>query len=369
MRVFYYLWRTIAAVLILIVVLSGTLILYLTLTDYQPKPMEEMAVKGSPIYKCDPRHEISFLSWNIGYAGLGREMDFFYDGGEKVRPPLNQYQNYLNGIYNILGHSDTLDFILLQETDLDARRSYNINQADLITNILPYYANSVALNYDVKFVPLPLFNPMGKVTAGLLTLSMFRPSESIRINSPVNFSWPKKIFFLDRCMHLMRFPLPDSKELVVINLHHSAWSEGAELRKREIQLLEETVLREYKLGNYIVAGGDWNQPPPDHNPIPFTTGDKIKEYTKETENTKLASGWKYVYDPDIPTNRDVDIPYIKGSTKTSIIDYFLLSPNVEIKEVRTLNNGFAFSDHHPVYLRVKLMTDTLTTINPNPLQR
>ena len=27
----------------------------------------------------------SVISWNIGYGGLGKESDFFYDGGEQVR--------------------------------------------------------------------------------------------------------------------------------------------------------------------------------------------------------------------------------------------------------------------------------------------
>ena len=31
--------------------------------------------------------EISLLTWNIGYCGLDKEMDFFYDGGTKVITP------------------------------------------------------------------------------------------------------------------------------------------------------------------------------------------------------------------------------------------------------------------------------------------
>ncbi len=39
---------------------------------------------------------------------------------------------------------------------------------------------------------------------------------------------------------------------------------------------------------------------------------------------------------------------------TSVIDGFLVSPNVEIASVKTLDLGFAHSDHNPV--RVKLRT-------------
>ena len=142
-------------------------------------------------------------------------------------------------------------------------------------------------------------------------------------------------------------------------MHQSAWDEGAELRKYEIKLLMETVQKEYSHGNYVVAGGDWNQPPPGYIPIPYTTGDKSKPLAKDKGKDSLPIGWKYVYDPTVPSNRDVDAAYQKGKTKTTIIDYYLVSPNIEVREVKTLNNGFAFSDHHPVYMRVKLLADSM----------
>ncbi|HPG73322.1 MAG TPA: hypothetical protein PLM49_03460, partial [Bacteroidales bacterium] len=35
------------------------------------------------------------MSWNIGYCGLDRDMDFFYDGGSMLRPEKEQvYDNF-----------------------------------------------------------------------------------------------------------------------------------------------------------------------------------------------------------------------------------------------------------------------------------
>lgn len=369
MRVFNIVWRTLLFLVIVAVVLSGGIIIFLTITDYQPKPMEELPVMGTSLIKGDPKNDFTFLTWNIGYAGLGRETDFFYDGGKMVRPSLQQYQVYLNGIYNILSHADTLDYLLLQEVDKDAKRSYFINQVELIANNLHDFTYSFARNYDVKFIPFPFFAPMAKVTAGLMSINRFKPSESMRISAPVNFSWPKRIFFLDRCLLVMRFPLVGGKTLIVINLHQSAWAEGANLRKYEMKLLKETVQKEYEHGNYVVAGGDWNQSPPGYISVPFKTGDKIRYYENIAEKESLPKGWKYVYDLSVPTNRDVDAPYKKGTTRTSIIDYYLVSPNIEVKDIRVLNNGFAFSDHHPVYLRVKLLSDSIMATRSIPQSR
>jgi endonuclease/exonuclease/phosphatase family metal-dependent hydrolase len=48
------------------------------------------------------------------------------------------------------------------------------------------------------------------------------------------------------------------------------------------------------------------------------------------------------------------MPYQKGKTKTTIIDFYVVSPNVEVKAVHTIATGFKFSDHQPVIMKVTL---------------
>ena len=50
------------------------------------------------------------------------------------------------------------------------------------------------------------------------------------------------------------------------------------------------------------------------------------------DSSFLPTGWKWIYDPAIPTNRDVSEAYKKGRTRTTIIDYFIVSPNLEVIE-------------------------------------
>ena len=90
----------------------------------------------------------------------------------------------------------------------------------------------------------------------------------------------------------------------------------------------------------------------------FCSGEKIDIKGKPILASLLPSDWNWAFDPSYPSNRDVDQPYSKGLTQVTIIDYFVLSPNIKKEEVRTIPCGFAFSDHQPVYLRVRLLDAT-----------
>lgn len=57
-----------------------------------------------------------------------------------------------------------------------------------------------------------------------------------------------------------------------------------------------------------------------------------------------------------PTCRLLNQPYDPDSEDTQyyVIDGFILSPNVELIGVETIDAGFVNSDHNPVYLEAAL---------------
>ena len=66
----------------------GAVLLIAYFNDYQPERLERINLH-SPEPKeimALPLDTFSIMSWNIGYAGLGSKEDFFYDGGQMVRP-------------------------------------------------------------------------------------------------------------------------------------------------------------------------------------------------------------------------------------------------------------------------------------------
>ena len=342
----------------LIIGYFATIITINSNSNYSPPVTDTLAVTEGRKAWLFPDENISMISWNIGYCGLGKEMDFFYEGGKKMRPEKDLYKSYLNAVFNIVSAMDSVDFLLLQEVDFDARRTFYSHQDSSLMQALPDFSSAKAVNYDVPYVPFPLFNPMAKVYSGMMTFSRYIPEWAHRISYPGSYSWPMSVFFLDRCFIIMRYEIDSEKDLYVINTHNSAYSDAGDIRVAELLFLRSFVLDLYSRGHYVIAGGDWNQNPPGFNPAEIKTGDKVRMVGTSVSNDFLPEGWKWVYDHNTPTNRDVNISYQKGTTTTTIIDYFLCSPNIEVNEVKTIDMGFTHSDHNPVYLNFALIPDS-----------
>ncbi|NNC94450.1 MAG: endonuclease/exonuclease/phosphatase family protein [Chitinophagales bacterium] len=340
--------------IIILVLLFGFYVLAMILfnwaTDYRPGDTTAVQTKNQGI-PIDTVAEKSFLIWNIGFGGLGEEMDFFYDGGKSVRPKKVLVEKYLEGIHSFLEGKKNLDFILLQEVDKRSKRSYRNNEVESISNIFENHSSAFAPNYKVKYIPIPFEKPLGGVLSGLLSLSKFQADEVTRYQFPGNFSFPKSLFFLDRCYLKMRYKLPDGKELIVINTHNSAYDDGS-LKKIQMEYMRADILNEYQEGNYVIVGGDWNQCPPNFDCYKFKKAESPYEQRNIEED--YLPGWTWGYDSEVPTNRKLAKPYDPETTFTTVIDFYLCSPNIEITKIKTHDLDFAYSDHQPVELHVLL---------------
>jgi len=337
--------------LIIILVLGFTgIIVYAVISDYKPEKTTVVFNSDYPDKLTDTA-EISVLTWNIGYCGLDKDMDFFYDGGTKVFTPRSKCIENLEAVKVLIKNNDTIDFFLLQEIDKNSKRSYKINQYDTFEKLLEDYNTFFGMNYDVFFVPVPPASPMGKVVSGLATFSRYQPSVSVRYSFPGEYGFPKQLFMLDRCFLVNRYPLQNGKELLIINTHNEAFDPG-EIRKAQMAYLKEFLLSEYNKGNYIITGGDWNMSPPGFNPE-FSTN-RVNTDQMKMEDDYLPSDWKWIYDSKIPSNRSVIAAYDQSVTTTTVIDLFLISPNIENLSVECLNLNFENSDHNPVRIKVRL---------------
>ncbi len=342
----------IIAVVSLMVIYLAVIIIWGTVTNYQPDEVTELEVHN-PKSRHDLQDSIfTFLSWNVGYFGLGAEMDFFYDGGQMVRPTSEQVDKFTAGALKYLKSADSVDFIFLQETDRNSARTGFQDETTMIQQAMPEYTSAFAVNYNVRFVPLPFINPMGKVEMGQMTLSNNQPVSSRRYSYFSSYAWPKNLFMLDRCFLVSRFQLENGKELVLLNTHNSAYDAGGKMRDEEMPVIRDLMLKEFEKGNYVVAGGDWNQNPPMYDISNVNAGNPAV-YREKLDDAVFPPEWQIVFDPQNPTNRDVDIP-MSRETGVTIIDFFVLSPNVAVRQIKTLSQHFQFSDHEPVFLKISL---------------
>ena len=346
--------KTLLFIVLFVVAAFGVFLLYITLTDYQPAEVETLMPDN--IKQATPLNKDTFnlITWNIGYAGLGAEMDFFYDGGKKVRPSEKMVKKYLDGIEYIVNTHDTVNFWLIQEVDKNSHRSYGIDEVKLVTQAKKNSIGIFAKNYDCPFVPVPLYEPMGSVEAGQMTFSQYPFSEAKRYAYPLIASWPDKLFLLDRCFILTRFPLKNGRDLVVLNTHNSAYVYDSLLRVKELNIMKQKMLQEYEKGNYVIAGGDWNANPPQYKPQGNYNGHRFVPSKVKMSLKTFPPHWKWAFDASAPTNRQNYQPFVKGQNGTTCLDYFVVSPNINVIAVKTIDLNFENSDHNPVYLKISL---------------
>ena len=339
--------------IVIVILLFGSFILYITLSDFKPEKVENL-IENSNIAPVT-LDTFSLMIWNIGYAGLGAEMDFFYDEGKKVRPSKELSRKYLDGIKSFIKSQQKIDFWLFQEVDVKARRSHYKNEVEEILSSVPGYHDIFTINYKVPFVPVPVYEPMGYVKGGMLTLSSLLPNMAERHAYPLIASWPDKLFLLDRCFILTRFKLDNGKDLFILNTHNSAYVYDSVLRLKELQIIKDKMLEEYNKGNYVIAGGDWNANPPYFSPVDGFNGQKFEPSKVLMKPDLLPSDWTWAFDPSAPTNRKNYKPFVKGENETTYLDYYIVSPNIEIVKTKTIDLNFENSDHNPVYLQVRLI--------------
>lgn len=343
-------------VLAIILALVAAFVIYLSVNEYNPEPVTSVSVDSadrlsgiSPVVG----QTVEVMSWNIGYAGLGQYSDFFMDGGTEVSAAdRDQVSAYLLNIYETLYSEENLsDIYMLQEVDTDSSRTYGVDEC----NYLGLFNTTYALNYSCPYVPYPL-PPIGRVNSGLMTTTIYDVSSAERISLPCPFSWPVSTANLKRCLLVDYIPIANSdKMLVVVNLHLEAYDDG-EGKIAQTKQLREFIEAEYEKGNYVIAGGDFNQIFPDGLEAYPNTHPELWQ-PGIIEDDILPEGWTLAYDLTTPSCRLLNQPYDPDDSENTqhyVIDGFILSPNVELVSVETLDLGFENSDHNPVKLAITL---------------
>ena len=353
-----------AVVLVIILAVLG-LFAALTITEYKPAYSEKAAVDAAvEMPKAAEGEELTILTWNIGYGALGENTDFFMDGGTGVRTATkDEVGRNLQSIASEIEEIDP-DVVFLQEVDRKSARSHKVNEEEALVNTLNTasdlkYLSAFAYNYKTLFVPYPL-PPLGRIEAGLLTLSDLGFDSFERIQLPCPFSWPVRLANLKRCLLINRIPVTDpngnetGKELVLVNLHLEAYDSG-EGKIAQTAMLKEILEAEAVKGNYVIAGGDFNQT--------FSSVDDsmYPEYPDCWHCGEIDvsgfSGFQFCMDNTVPTCRSLDQSYAaadKENFQYYMIDGYIVSDNLKVNHLETLDLDFVNTDHNPVLLKVTI---------------
>ena len=324
---------------------------YLAGADAQAQPQY-----GAP--ETDTVYRVA--SANIGFGAYSADYSFFMDGGKESRArSADAVRENVTGEAALLAQLAP-ELLLLQEVDTDGTRSHHVDETAYIVRAMAgcEVDEVFAQNYDSPYLLYPLTAPHGANRSGILTLSRFPVSSAVRRELPVESGF-MKLLDLDRCYSVSRIPTANGRELVLYNLHLSAYTTDGAIATEQLRLLCANMLAEYEAGNYCVAGGDFNKDLLGSSPEIFgiaagegdTWAQPIPEGTIPAGLTLVAP-----FDADAPVAscRTASEPYSRETTFRLTVDGFLVSGNIEVADSAVLDAGFLYSDHNPVWMDFKL---------------
>ncbi len=296
------------------------------------------------------KESYSIMTYNIGFGAYQPDFSFFMDGGESSwGKDAESVAEAVCGAGELV-RSLNPDFALLQEVDRDGTRSYHIDELELLNQSLKGYYYTYAQNYDSPFLFYPLSEPHGANKAGIVTYSGGEIGDALRRSLPISESFSKFVD-LDRCYSISRIPLKDGKMFCLYNIHMSAYGSSDELRSGQLSMLYGDMEADYKAGNYVVCGGDFN-----HN-LKIEYRENEPEWAHLFPRESLPEGFRMAIDESEEeesiahnTCRDTSAPYDENTSYTVTLDGFIVSDNVIVNSYMHVDSGYRNSDHDPVLM-------------------
>lgn len=345
--------KIVLSLLLVILIAAAGYIVYVLTAYYRVEDNITLSVQGAGESSLTSETTYRIVTYNVGFGAYSADYSFFMDGGIYSRAYSAEA-----AAENITGAAEAVkaldaDIFLFQEVDTAGTRAHNTNQYELITNTLPQgLANAFAQNYDSPYLFYPFSSPIGANKSGIITYSSFPITSSLRRSLPVEDSL-MKLVDLDRCYSVSRVPAENGKELIIYNVHLSAYTSDGSIADRQLEMLFEDMASEYSAGNYVIAGGDFNKDLLGDSSEYF--GVKLKEdapWAQSFPENMTPEGFSIIKplgDTPTPSCRLADSPYTKDSFVLTV-DGFIVSDNIFVADSAVYDAGFTYSDHNPVYL-------------------
>lgn len=347
------------AAFVLVVVLT----LWVFFSTFHPRAIQVEEIHASTLPRLlQSGQQIKILNWNIQFLA-GKNYVFYYDlpgfDGPDERPTSEDISLTLNRVVEILKKEDP-DIILLQEIDVNAKRTDYEDQISRLLKMLPEeYGNySSSFYWKAAFVPHPRI--MGKVGMKLVTISKYKMLESKRYQLPqIPADIVTKQFSLKRCILETSLAYENGKEFFVLNTHLDAFARGTNTMHKQVQKISNLLDSLATNGLSWIIGGDFNLLPPGQFDL-LAPYDR-QNYQKPTELKKLTDAYNVFPSVEETTGtfykkwftQFPNDPKISFPNKT--IDYIFASNDVQIDSgyVRQ-KDTLEISDHLPVLVTITL---------------
>lgn len=335
----------VAAVLVIaIAYVAYVFIDYHRVPDNQPL---EIARQADAELKVQPGQTYKAVAYNIGFGAYTPDFSFFMDGGtQSWAASKESVQRCTDGAGDLMAQQQA-DFVMFEEMDRNSTRSWHVDQKAMMDSHFPGYDSVFAVNYDSPFLFYPFTQPHGKSYSGLALYSRFPAHDALRRSLPITTS-VTKLIDLDRCYMSSHIDMADGRELVIFTIHMTAYTSDASIRDSQLAMLLKDMSAEYAKGNAVICGGDFNM-----EMLSTVIDEHTAEWALPLDRAALgqfANAWDVAAEKKHPigTCRDTGDVYKPGQTTEWTVDSFIVSPNVTVETIESIDNGYTFSDHNPV---------------------
>jgi endonuclease/exonuclease/phosphatase family metal-dependent hydrolase len=355
--VFKTILKVVGIVLLAIILIAVGYFAYVFIQYHRIPDNQVLSVQNPKSERAEMEKEYRMVSFNIGFGAYEQDFGFFMDGGDRAwawsKERLNKNLEKINAFIG----KEEAEFFLIQEVDFDSTRTYHVDERPGLAAALSGKTYTFAQNWDSAFLFAPPTQPHGTARTGIMTFSDFHIESSLRRSLPLE-TGIMKIVDLDRCYSVNRIPTANGSELVVYNVHLSAYTSDGKIAEEQLRMMVADMQAEYEKGNFCIAGGDLNKD---------LSGDAVKyfgtsagDYTWAQpipESIFMGSNVKLVFPYDetkkTPSCRNADGPWTHDPLTQYVltVDGFLVTDNVEILKADVIDTDFMFSDHNPVEIR------------------
>lgn len=383
--IFKLIFKILGALLGVFVLVVGIYVGYVMIQYNRIEDAQALVVNhpSSSIKKVSLQTEYQITTYNIGFGAYSPDFDFFMDSGvmkdgKKVTGHRGTAISKEHVLYDIAGAAKTIqdinpDFAFFQEVDTRSTRSYEVNQDDYLRTQFDEYDHVHAINFHSAYLLYPFHDPHGKARSGITTLSRYTITEATRYSFTVSKSL-SKFFDLDRCFSVSSVEVENGHQLLLVNLHMSAYDKGGKIRAKQMEELNAFLAQAQEKGDYVIAGGDFNHDLLTYNPnyaytfesLPFANQTEqqkpewLASFFDENGKSGLPEGYQVIASDNISTCRGADMPWQEGVNYVTVIDGFIVSSNVHVvahQNIATSDDKvgqYAYSDHQPAWMSFTL---------------
>lgn len=245
------------------------------------------------------------------------------------------------------------DIVGFQEIDFGAKRSYDVDQSEVIAQQLGLRTGAIAINWDKNYLPFPYWPisaHFGKILSGQAILSRYPIEKNSRfvLERVANKPFFYNAFYLDRLAQVSEIRLGE-QSVIVINVHLEAFEE--QTRMNQTQFVRQ-LAEQYAATQPVIVMGDFNSA---LNRPAFVTAQGVT-ITEDRFSIKemLASE---PFAPAVPVEnwqRETAATFPPNQPEHKLDYVFYTVGSIEVLETQVLRTAGEASDHLPLMVRFRL---------------